>query len=390
MSNIPTVNSQPTFYWHLEVSSKCTLECPRCPRTEKPGMYTVTEHDLNFVKKVLTQDILSSTTGVLICGGQGDPIYCKELLDIISYIKKSNNKISIKLITNGSYKTVKWWETLSSILDNNDSVVFSVDGWNDESNNKYRVNSNFESIINGVKTLSKNKDINIIWSTIVFSFNEHQLEKIQNIAEDCGATYFQLVQSSLFGSNIKSYIDETLGYDPLEPTYKGKFFHSDRGLIIPLKPTAKKMSSERFRKNLQELYNNIKNDFDNSDLLPSCLLNERGLYVDAEGILYPCSWISHPFGERTNEKKTIKWKESLFVKHKDAFNLHNHNLNTILNSDEWNKLHSSFYNKDKHFIECSQKCSKKATLSRIKNYLSIKDFDKENSPDTNLEIYNKG
>lgn len=390
MSDIPIINKQPTFYWHLEVSSKCTLACPRCPRTEKPDMYKVTEHDLKFVKKALTPKILDTSTDVLICGGQGDPIYCKELLGIISYIKSINSKVGIKLITNGSYKTEAWWEKLASILNEYDSVVFSVDGWDNESNNRYRVNSDFDSILLGVRKLSTNSNINIIWSTIVFSFNENNLEEIQSIAEQNGATHFQVVQSNLFGSKINDYIDPQLGYDPLEPNYKGKFFHSDRGLIIPLKENAKKMWSNSFRSNIQELYESIKSQFDNKDILPSCLLNERGLYIDAEGILYPCSWISHPFGERSNNTKTIKWKDSLFVKYKDKFNLHNYSLDAILNSKEWNKLNNSFYDNEKHFIECTQKCSKKATMSRIQDYVKMKDFDKTNSPDTNLEIYNKG
>lgn len=389
MSNIHVINKQPTFYWHLEVSSKCSLACPRCPRTEKPNMYKVTEMDLPFVQSVLTLEILKNTTSVLLCGGQGDPIYCKDLLNIISYIKSNNNKISIKLITNGSYKTSRWWEKLAKMLNENDSVIFSVDGWDNESNNKYRVNSDFSSILTGVNILSTNKKINIIWSTIVFSFNENNLEEIQSIAEHNGATHFQIVQSSLFGSKVKSYIDTELGYDPLEPTYKGKYFHSDRGLIISLKENAGKMSSSSFRYNIQNLYDSIKEEFNDKDILPSCLLNERGLYIDAEGILYPCSWISHPFGERSNNKKTIKWKDSLFVKYKDKFNLHNYSLEAILNSNEWNKLNSSFYDSEKHFIECTQKCSKAATMSRLKNYITTKDYNKENSPNVNLKIYNR-
>lgn len=365
------VNKQPMFYWHFEVSSKCTLACPRCPRTEKPETYKVTELDLKFFKSVMTKNILDQTIDILFCGGQGDPIYCKDLLQIIEYVKTANPNICIRLVTNGSYKTKKWWENLSNHLNENDIVVFSIDGWDNESNNKYRVNSKFDSIIDGIKTLRNNKLIKIIWSTIIFSFNEDKIDLIQNVAKESGATHFQIVKSSLFGSKIKAYIDEDLGYDPLEPKYSSDYYHSDRSTIVSFYDEEyhkTKMDRKRIE-NIQKLYD--ENSTLYGDFLPACLLNERGLYVDAEGILYPCSWISHPFGERENEHKTIKFKDSLFVKHKDDFNLNYHSLENILNSDSWNKLHKSFNDPQKRFVECSQKCSSKATTSRLKRILNF-------------------
>ena len=108
------------------------------------------------------------------------------------------------------------------------------------------------------------------------------------------------------------------------------------------------------------------------------MLNERGLYIDAEGILYPCSWISHPFGVRKNHKKTIYWKDSLFVKYKDKFNLYKYSLDAIINSEEWNKLKCSFYDRGKHFVECSDKCNKVSTLARLGAGLGLKVYDKNN------------
>lgn len=377
------------FYWHFEVSSKCSLACPRCPRTEKPGMYKVTELDLQFFKSFMTSDILKQTTNILFCGGQGDPIYCKELLDIIEYIKTENSTISIRLVTNGSYKTKTWWSKLASMLNEEDVVVFSVDGWDNESNNMYRVNSKFDSIIDGVNTLSSlNDKVKIMWSTIIFSFNEDKLDDIQQVAEEAGATHFQIVQSSLFGSKVSSYIDKDLGYDPLEPKYTSKYRHSDRGLIVDLKnkPDPETERSKKHIVNTNLLYEKFENEYD--DFLPACLINERGLYVDAEGILYPCSWVSHPFDEHENEHKKISFKQSLFVKHKQDFSLYEHDLNTILNSESWNKLHKSFSDPKKRFIECGKKCNKKATLARLERVLNLKMHEK-NIVNNTVEKYTR-
>ncbi len=386
-SEVPVINGQPHFFWHLEVSSKCTLECPRCPRTEKPGKYKITELSLEFIQKVMTKEILEKTFEILICGGQGDPIYCKDLIHIVRYIKENNPTVVIKIITNGSYKTKTWWEQLAQVLTPIDCVVFSVDGWDNESNNKYRVNNNFDSILTGVETLARlQPNMIIVWSTIVFSFNEDHLDKIKEVAEHAGATHWQIVKSSLFGSKIPSYIDETLGYDPLEPTNSeikiSKYAHSSRlDLLTVLRPVndsdAKYYRDLRNQK-IRSLANKLQDEFKNSELLPGCMLNERGLYIDAEGILYPCSWISHPFGVRKNHKKTIYWKDSLFVKYKDKFNLYKYSLDAIINSEEWNKLKCSFYDRGKHFVECSDKCNKVSTLARLGAGLGLKVYDKNN------------
>ena len=38
------------WHWHIEVSSKCTLKCPRCPRQEVPDTLVSTELKLDFFK----------------------------------------------------------------------------------------------------------------------------------------------------------------------------------------------------------------------------------------------------------------------------------------------------------------------------------------------------
>ena len=39
------------WHWHIEISSKCTLKCPRCPRQEVPDTLVSTELKLDFFKQ---------------------------------------------------------------------------------------------------------------------------------------------------------------------------------------------------------------------------------------------------------------------------------------------------------------------------------------------------
>ena len=381
---------QQIFHWHLELSSKCALKCPRCPRTELPGRYKVTEMSLDFVKKIFTPERLFYVKKILMSGGQGDAIYCSDFIKIIRYLKETKQNLQLCLTTNGSYKKKEWWREVAQILNKNDIVIFSVDGWDQKSNEQYRVNSHFKSIKEGIKTLREfNSEVYMTWSTIIFKFNQDKLDCIRELARSLGADDFNVVQSRLFGSINPDYIDAELGYDPLEPD---KDFiestNTNRGLCInftnrfpPIKinPTIYK-----FIERYEELY-------ENSYINPLCRIGDRGLYIDAEGILYPCSWISHPFRIQANKKqdKTITWEKSLFVEHKDLFNLNKYSLEDILQNPYWKKLQCSWLDSKKAFVECEKHCHPSAGKRRIdilktkfninnkKTIQTVKDYRKE-------------
>ena len=132
------LSGQQIFHWHLELSSKCALRCPRCPRTERPNQYKVTEMSLDFVKKTFPLERLSYVKKILMSGGQGDPIYCNDFIKIIKYFKESKSNLQLCITTNGSYKKKSWWKNVAQILNKNDIIIFSVDGWDQKSNEQYR------------------------------------------------------------------------------------------------------------------------------------------------------------------------------------------------------------------------------------------------------------
>ena len=366
---------QPYFYWHLELSSKCSLKCPRCPRTMQPDKFNVTELTLDFIKKVFTTEVLSKTKRILLCGGEGDPIYCKEILDIIKFFKDFDKNIQFIITTNGSYKTADWWKTLANILTDVDTIIFSVDGYDQESNDMYRVNSNYASILTGIKTVSStNPHIKIQWATILFSFNENKIELIKQIAKDHGVHTFNLIESMSFGSKDSYYIDKTLGYDPLEPSAElTKFSHHNRNntelLNEYIATKNRKLIFDNFNNTIAQKYNEFNKEFD-KDILPGCLINERGLYVTASGIIYPCSWMSHPFNSKTSKDKTktFFWKDSYFVKYNDDFNLHKKSVFEILDSDRWQRIYQGFGCQKSALVECEKKCMTAAVEDRLKLY----------------------
>ena len=379
-SNIESLElfGQQIFHWHLELSSKCALKCPRCPRTQLPGRYKVTEINLDFIKKLFPLKRLSLVKKIIMSGGQGDPIYCNDFINIIRYFKESQPNIQLCIITNGSYKKSEWWKTVAQILNENDNIIFSVDGWDQESNEQYRVGSDFSSIMNGMQTLRQfNSKVCITWTTIIFKFNQERLNDMQDLAEEMGADSFNLVQSSLFGSIYPDFIDLKLGYDPLEPDRKYIEENTNRGFFVNfterpvLQPTIKPTVFQFIEKN--------KSRYKDSYIVPLCRMGERGLYVDAEGILYPCSWISHPFFIQVSNKreKTISWEKSLFVEHKDSFNLNKYSLEEVLQNPFWKKLQCSWKSSKTAFVECERYCYQLDSAKKIARFSSKKSFNKK-------------
>ena len=137
-----------------------------------------TELDLAFFKRNFTAEfILSNVEKITFCGDDGDPIYAHDLIPVIEYVK-SIKPVEIVVITNGSHKKVEWWRNLGSVLTKQDSVHFSIDGWDNDRNNLYRVNSDFDSIVAGIKELRRSSSCRLIWAAIAFKFNQDQLDQM--------------------------------------------------------------------------------------------------------------------------------------------------------------------------------------------------------------------
>jgi wyosine [tRNA(Phe)-imidazoG37] synthetase (radical SAM superfamily) len=180
--------------FHLEPTNICTLKCPRCPRTNfietfKNKNWDNKNLNLDHLKQFIDIDITGLNFG--LNGNYGDPIYYPLLFELITYIKSNGG--TIKLHTNGSYKTAEWWETLSTLLDEKDIVNFSIDGI-PENFTKYRINADWTSIKTGIDIMTKSP-AKIIWKYIIFSYNENDIESARQLSKEFGMYDFVINNS---------------------------------------------------------------------------------------------------------------------------------------------------------------------------------------------------
>lgn len=321
-----------TWHWHIEVSSKCTLKCPRCARQEVPDGLVNTELELAFFQRNFTPEfIIKNVEKITFCGDDGDPIYAHDLIEIIQYIK-SVKDVEIVIITNGSYKKSKWWTKLGCCLTAKDSVHFSIDGFDNESNNLYRINSDYSSIIEGLKTLRASSDCQIVWAVIAFSFNQAQLGNIKIRAKELGVDRFQMTKSTKFGSIYANYgKDDSLepNIDLISGSYRFEREVSDftnKTTVIPI------INFELYKSAMEQ----------DTKIVPLCEIGNKGLYIDARGRLFPCCWVANRYNHNS------EWQE---ISHN--FDLHTRTITDVLNDIFWETEFKSF-----RWNECQTKCNR--------------------------------
>ena len=302
----------PLWHWHFEVTSSCTLKCPRCSRTELPELLTIDKLGLDFFEENFTPDIIKEIDRISFCGYDGDPIYNKEFIEICEYFKKHKPKIEIYIVTNGSYKKPKWWERLSSVLNEYDQIHLSLDGFDQQSNEKYRVNSDWKSISSAIDVLS-GKEVRLIWDIIYFDFNYSHIEYIKSTAKGRGFDAIRITKSNKFFSC-------GAGYDnSLEPPEK---FMSSSGRFETetIHFTSRKIYNDSLKNALQRYENIDKSE----SIIPLCMIGTKGLFVDSQGYFYPCCWIINKYDKESYKKWLIPEK-----------NIKKSGLESVLNSSVW-------------------------------------------------------
>ena len=328
------IHNWPLEHWHIELCSKCSLKCPRCSRQEVPEGLVNRYLSLEWFKSNFTGKLLTNVRKLTFCGDYGDPIYAKDFLKILTWFRENNNKVQFVIVTNGSYKTKKWWEELGSILNQKDHIHFSLDGWDQESNNLYRVNCNWSSIILGINAL-RDSDVYKTWAAIAFKFNESHLDHMEKKAKRLGFDCFQLTLSTKFGKNYGHYPKD----DPLQPS--DHYIATER-----FTRTLKNLSDKQWHDNGLDTFTKRFNNENskNQTIVPLCMIGNKGLYINAEGKFYPCCWT----GLRYQHNKNI----FNYIDRADK------TLENVLDDPMWGKLFLDMKMGSAPF-ECHEKCSAK-------------------------------
>ena len=182
-----------TIEWvDIELTSYCNINCPGCLRQE---MYNEVSHILNQsyitlenLKKWIPPNYLPKLKVVNFCGSIDEPTTHPEFLDIVDYFLGFTG---INVATNGSTRTVKFWEELGK---RKISVFFGLDGIDQESLEKYRVGASFKKVQENWRAFI-NAGGKATWQFIVFEYNKHLLKQAKQMSDNEGFSRFRTIYS---------------------------------------------------------------------------------------------------------------------------------------------------------------------------------------------------
>lgn len=188
--------------FEIELSNYCNAKCPACDRAWVNEKYINNQHlSLSDIKRLVEQ--VDPNTKFYFGGTSGDPLMNPEFVDIFKFVTESN--ITLYVDTNASLRNTSDWEELGKISKGtNSSITFSIDGLED-TNSIYRVNTNWNKIINNLSTYLKAGG-NAEWKYLIFDHNQHQLEEAKKLAKDLGVQSFLAEPSSrVLNSTVPIY-----------------------------------------------------------------------------------------------------------------------------------------------------------------------------------------
>ena len=257
---------------HLETTNRCTLKCPACPRTIWQNYLgqpiAKADLDIDHLEHFLDCESSSQIEYFTLCGDYGDTIYYPKLYELIKRFRHKRFRIH----TNGSYKTEEWWNNLNSLLSEQDEIIFAIDGLGKE-NEKYRINSNWDSIETGIDVMRKGP-AKVTMKTLLFDFNYKKLDKFQEYADKKGIAWIT-EKTHRFGDK--------------------KNVPKDKEFV-----------------NTQEMFKVDYNKKEPMKIVPQCLI---AAVVTSDGYFLPCDWIRNPLTFFNSELflERSKWMDRLKI-----------------------------------------------------------------------------
>tara|TARA_A100001388_G_scaffold245010_1_gene203165 strand:- start:2418 stop:3083 length:666 start_codon:yes stop_codon:yes gene_type:complete len=189
---------------NIDISNRCPLECMRCQRqtnfTLEGRKVYGRDATMDEIRKL--SDYFSSFN---FCGQLSDPVHHPKFIEILDYLYKKDIQVTVH---NASSQKPMNWYIKAFQAHPRAKWIFAIDGLPEESN-MYRINQDGEKLYRVMLEAKKHLKQTPSWQFIVFSYNEHNLEKAKKMAVDEGLMFIVLHSSRWMGED-----------DPLRPKEK--------------------------------------------------------------------------------------------------------------------------------------------------------------------------
>jgi len=199
---------KPSFI-SIEPTNICNLLCPECPTGNETSIVEKGKMTLETFKRVI--DETKKTTMYMNFFFQGEPFINSNATEMIKIARDAG--IAVGTSTNAHYITEKnAKEIVNSGLS---KIIFSLDGYNQETYELYRRNGKFEKVIRGLKALSEaKKELNsttplIELQCLLLKHTEHEKPRIKEIGNKYGADAVIFKTAQFYSAENLHLVPET-------------------------------------------------------------------------------------------------------------------------------------------------------------------------------------
>lgn len=330
----------------LDISTYCNAGCPQCHRTNENGLgkadwLPLIRWDLKTFQKAFPAEEMKNIESFKFCGTWGDPIMCKEFLEMCKYIIESSDA-SISVDTNGSIRDSEWWWVLGLMCGGRLTVVFDVDGINQDMHHKYRRFTDLNKVLENMETLSQTRS-HARSQTILFKHNQDYKEEIMNLVKSHGSEKHSFVISDRFdGHNI---VDNK------------RFFINENGEEEYLQRADQETLPDGVISSGLQIREHDK------QIRCGWALPRNEVLVNPDGQVLPCCYhgnghYNHKF-DQTKGKQI--WNHDIYTQeynaHPEKYNVLHTPLSAIINSDWYRKTLPESMKGDNPVPQCAKYCS---------------------------------
>ena len=288
----------------VEITSRCNLRCRYCYYFDNPS---VTYLDLPTDEWLKFFDELGRCAVMDVTLQDGEPFIHKDLPELIESIVR--NRMRFSILSNG---TLIGDEIAAFIADTGrcDTVQVSVDGSCPEIHDTCRGNGSFEKAILGIHTLKRHK----VYVTVRVTIHRHNVNDLENIAEflleDLGLPGFSTNAASYFGSCRQNADELLLTAQERQVAMESllKLLEKYNGRISA---SAGPLAEAQTWSKMEEAKVQGKPNFSNGGRLTGCGCPTSKIAVRADGVIIPCSMLSHMELGRINRDSLAEvWQHS--------------------------------------------------------------------------------
>ena len=179
-------------HFDFSITNMCNAACPSCKRYPDFGSHIVDPNqqlhpnlnqihmDFNDFKNIVEENLHNfKGKNVTYEGELGDPMVHPQVKKFIEFGCQIFGGLTV--VTNGGLRSPSFYQSLSQYK--NLTLIFSIDGLEDDTNQIYRKKVNTKKAIENMLSFAKLKPIKTYWQFLVFEHNFFEIPEVLDLSK---------------------------------------------------------------------------------------------------------------------------------------------------------------------------------------------------------------